>query len=320
MRSTVLSLPPSGRMTLTLFAALLVFTTATLLVFAASLAEAPAASAQTTTSTEPDEPTFGVRCDFSHRNNDDPIVYPGNRGAAHSHDFFGNRSTKYNSTYASLLKAATKRDPDGTTCTRLEDKSAYWIPTVKWNDTILKASRGIFYYRANSKDPATVKPHPAGLKVVPNTGVEWRCEGGAYSTTPPTQCSNGQLGVRVVFPDCVSTDEQGRERLDSADHRSHVAYAVLQSDGERTCPQDKHSPETDSIPVPTLSALIRFPIPTTTGKVTLSSGEASTMHADFFNAWKQEEFDRMVKHCINDYVRRQESPDPVRPEDCKVPR
>ncbi len=280
---------------------------------AASLAKAPAASAQTATSTEPDEPTFGVRCDFSHRNNDDPIVYPGKRGAAHSHDFFGNRSTKYNSSYKSLLAAKT-------TCTRPEDTSAYWIPTVKWNNNTITASRGIFYYRANGKDPATVKPHPAGLKVVPNTGVEWRCEGGAYSATPPAQCSNGQLGVRVIFPDCVSTDEQGRARLDSADHRSHVVYAVLQSDGKRACPPDKHSPETDSIPVPTLSVIVRFLIPTTAGKVTLSSGEASTLHADFFNAWKQEELDRLVKHCINDYVTRQESPDSVQPEDCKVPR
>ncbi len=44
------------------------------------------------------------------------------------------------------------------------------------------------------------------------------------------------------------------------------------------------------------------------------------MHADFFNAWKQEELDRLVKHCINDYVTRQKSGNPVRPEDCKVPR
>jgi len=286
-------------MMLPLFAALLAFTAAALLAFVIASAQTPAAFAQTTTSTQPDEPSFGVRCDFSHRSKDDPIVYPGKKGAAHSHDFFGNRSTNHNSTYESLLKAST-------TCTRPEDTASYWIPTVKWNGTNLTASRGIFYYRANGKTPATVMPHPAGLKVVPNTSFEYRCgDTGTWSSTPPTQCSNGQLDVRVMFPDCSNG------QLDSADHRSHMAYAGLNSEGIRACP------DTHPTPVPTLSVIIRFPIPTSAGKVTLSSGEASTMHADFFNAWKQEELTRLVEHCINDFTTPEARP---RPEDCKVPR
>jgi hypothetical protein len=101
--------------------------------------------------TQPDEPSFGVSCAFSHRNKDDPIVYPGKKGAAHSHDFFGNRSTKYNSTYDSLLNA-------GTTCVHPADKAAYWTPTVKWNGKNLTAKWGLFYYRAGHKDQKTVKP------------------------------------------------------------------------------------------------------------------------------------------------------------------
>ena len=301
----VLSPITSRRMVLPLIAALLAFATATLLAFAASLANAPAASAQMEASMESDEPSFGVRCDFSHRNTDDPIVYPGKQGAAHSHDFFGNRSTKYNSTYTSLLKATTSGDPDGTTCTRPKDKSAYWIPTVKWNGTNIKANRGIFYYRANGKTPGEVQAHPAGLKVVPNTSFEWRCGvGGTWSSTAPTQCSNGQLDVRIMFPDCSNG------QLDSADHRSHMAYAGL-SDGIRKCPSAHPTP------VPTLSAIISFAIPTSAGKVTLSSGEASTLHADFFNAWDQAELKRLVKLCINDYTTPEAR---LRPEDCKVPR
>ena len=61
--------------------------------------KAPAASAQVVASPEA---VFVIRCNFSHRNMDDPIVFPGQQGAAHSHDFFANRSTKYNSTYQSL--------------------------------------------------------------------------------------------------------------------------------------------------------------------------------------------------------------------------
>jgi hypothetical protein len=259
-------------------------------------ASLPTASAQE----EPlnDDPSFGVRCDFSHRNSDDPIVYPGKPGAAHSHDFFGNTSTDAFSTLESLRAA-------GTTCTRAADKSSYWIPTVKWEGKKLKASSGVFYYRTNHKDPTQVQSYPAGLKVVPNTHVEWRCVGETpetpYAKNPPTRCSNGKLGVRIVFPDCSNG------KLDSPRHRSHMAYAEERRDGTKQCPS------THPIPLPSLRATIEFPIPTNKGQVTLSSGDASTMHADFFNAWEQEALDALVATCINGF-----DPAVPRPEECKA--
>ena len=42
------------------------------------------------------------------------------------------------------------------------------------------------------------------------------------------------------------------------------------------------------IPVPTLTINANFEMPTTSGKVTLSSGDASTMHTDFWNTWDQD--------------------------------
>jgi hypothetical protein len=33
---------------------------------------------------------FFANCRFSHTNNDDPIVYPGEPGRSHAHTFFGN--------------------------------------------------------------------------------------------------------------------------------------------------------------------------------------------------------------------------------------
>jgi hypothetical protein len=89
--------------------------------------------------------SFAARCDFSHRKSDDPIVHPGKPGAAHSHDFFGNRSTNAFSTYQSMIGART-------TCSRPEDTAGYWFPTVSWKDQVgtqtLKANRVVFYYRA----------------------------------------------------------------------------------------------------------------------------------------------------------------------------
>jgi hypothetical protein len=285
MRRTGLLLVPSRRRMLALFAALMAFIAAALLAFAVSLTNPPPAFAQTTTA-ETEDPSFSVRCDFNHRNYDDPIVYPGKEGAAHRHDFYGNKSTNYKSTYQSLLAA-------GTTCLHPKDKSAYWTPTLKWSGSIVKASRAVFYYRADYKDPADVKPYPPRLKVVTDTRITWRCEGGSYKTVPPTQCNNG-LGVRIVVPDCLSKDANGNPRTDSADHRSHMAHSTPNSaTGYNECPS------THPISVPEMHMVIKYPIPTSTGTVRLSSGAPSTMHADFFNAWEQTELKRLVTDCIN---------------------
>ena len=214
------------------------------------------------------------------------------------HDFFGNTTTDSDSTLESLRAAQTPTDP-GTTCeprpgNTFGDTAAYWIPKVSWKDsrriTALKASQTFFYYRAGLKDPADVQPYPAGLKIVTEQGknVQWRCLNGAWSTTPPTRCSNGKLVLRIFFPDCLQVDANGRPLLDSADHRSHMVAA-----GSEGCPSDH------PYPVPRLQTNFQFPMPTTSGKVKLSSGEYSTMHADFFNAWQEGALEDLVKRCIN---------------------
>jgi hypothetical protein len=260
--------------------------------------KAPVASAQQAPSSDA---SFVVRCDFSHRKHDDPIVFPGQRGAAHSHDFFGNRSTNYASTYK-RLRAAT-----ATTCFIPADKAAYWMPTMKWGPRTLQPSHALFYYRAARKAPKEVQPHPPGLKVVTNQNshVTWRCADGTRAASPPTRCSNGKLVVRIRFPDCSNG------KLDSADHRLHMAYAVRQSDGTRQCPT------THQKPVPGLSMNVHFPLPTASGKVTLSSGAASTIHADFFNAWDQQKLAALVRSCINAYPFSTKNPKPAR---CKATR
>jgi hypothetical protein len=257
--------------------------------------KAPAASGQEEPS--PTGANFVVRCGFSHRAKVDPIVTPGGT-AFHMHDFFGNTTTNAHSTLESLRAAASRPD-HGTTCeprpgNTFGDTAAYWIPKVSWKDrrgtTALKASQTFFYYRAGLKDPAIVKPQPAGLKIVTVQGqnVEWRCQNGNWSTTPPTQCSNGKLVLRIFFPDCLQVDANRQPLLDSADHRSHMVAA-----GSAGCPS------THPYPVPRLQTNFLFPMPTTRGNVKLSSGDYSTMHADFFNAWQVGTLEDLVKRCIN---------------------
>jgi hypothetical protein len=282
--------------------------------------KAPAASGQEETS--PTEPSFLVKCEFHHRDQVDPIVDFGNPKSHHMHEFFGNTTTNANSTYNTLRAG-------GTTCDDPKDTAAYWIPRVSWTDsrgttTKLTASITRFYYRLGAKSPnVDVNPHPAldtngdgqlddGLKIVTVQGknVEWRCFNGTWSTTAPTQCSNGQLVVRVKFPDCLALARDpatgqpipGKPMLDTDptdprfpdDHRSHMVDAVTPANGGKaTCPTSH------PYPVPRLQTNVEFPIPTTRGKPKLSSGAYSTMHADFFNAWDQQRLDELVRLCIN---------------------
>src|SRR5215218_10801963 len=220
MKRTVLSVALRRRgVILPLSAALLAFIAAALVTFAASVAKAPEASDQTGTTK-----SFSVLCNWSHNSYDDPIVYPGKPSAAHWHGFVGNRTTEYNSAYTSLRNAATTEDPDGSSCFHPDDKSAYWIPTVKRNGTDLKPRYAVAYYRDGQKDPASVKPHPAGLKVVPNTHVTWKCDGGSYQNYPPTQCSSGELSVSIVAPDCSNGE------LDSADNVYNIVDTPASSE------------------------------------------------------------------------------------------
>ncbi len=68
--------------------------------------------------------SFAVQCGFSHALRDDPIVYPGQPGAARArHAFYGNTGHRRLVDRASLLNA-------GTTCTDRKDLAAMWVPTA----------------------------------------------------------------------------------------------------------------------------------------------------------------------------------------------
>jgi Domain of unknown function (DUF1996) len=273
--------------------------------------KAPAASGQD--ETVPNEESFVVKCDFSHRDQVDPIVDFGNPKSFHMHDFYGNTTTDENSTYDTLRAGGTQ--PGGTNCDEPGDTAAYWAPTLSWTDssgtTERTASITRFYYRLGGKSPnVPVNPHPAGLKIVTVQGknVQWRCMNtGTFSTKPPSRCDNGKLVVRVMFPDCLAvvagsnpmkplTDTaDDPSRFPTNDHRSHMVDSVRPENALK----DK-CPSTHPYPVPMLQTNIEFPIPPgTRGKVTLSSGAYTTMHADFFNAWDQTRLEHLVDTCLN---------------------
>lgn len=232
-----------------------------------------------------------VECDFVRFRADDPIVFPGEPGASHLHAFYGNRRVHANSTYRSLRAA-------GTSCGLKADRGAYWAPAAYVNDQLIEPLDADFYYRVLT-DPSAVHAFPRNLRIVAGDAhanapqskkiVDWDCEHGGSSTdrdTPP-DCGTGIVSSRVKFPDCWD----GR-RLDSSDHKRHMAYSVEGPGPWNVCP-DSHP-----IPVPKLLFKQEWPIHDGT-RMTLSSGSAVTMHGDFINSWVQRRLVRMVRRCIN---------------------
>jgi hypothetical protein len=266
-----------------------------LLLAVGASAGVPVAGGAESGSLSPRGTNFFSDCLFSHSAPDDPIVRPGLPGASHPHEFFGNTSTDARSSLQSLLA-------HGTTCMRKADTAAYWVPALYRNGHIVKPLEALIYYRIRSIDQ--VHPFPPGLKIVagnaganaaqPTRIVFWNC---AYPTGPfrPSasipECSRrragmvgrrltGYLRLNINFPDCWDG-----KRLDSSDHRSHMAYS-----SRLRCPASH------PVKVPGLRLTVAYPIRGGAG-LALASGGVYSGHADFFNAWKQGELKRLVEAC-----------------------
>ena len=228
---------------------------------------------------------FAVFCTLSHRSMDDPIVFPGRPGASHRHDFFGNPTTDAASTAASLAAAG------GTTCTNAHDHCAYWTPTVSVHGRAVTPGTLQAYYVQNGRPAGTIRAFPAGFRMIagnPMTRkaqstrvVSWGCAGTAIRDrrTPPV-CAGADLELHVRFPDCWDG-----VHLDIADHRSHMAYSR-----RGRCPSSR--------PVAVPSLQLRFDYAVHAAGVRLSSGAATTAHADFFNAWEPAALGDLVRRCV----------------------
>ncbi len=234
---------------------------------------------------------FVETCRFSHAAPDDPIVFPGKAGASHDHTFVGNRSTNASSTYETLRSS-------GSTCRNPADTAAYWVPTLLQNGAPVLPMGATIYYRRGTLAP--VRTFPNNLRVIAGDATAtspqgmrvtfWSC--GARSGVPPSAtvptCPAGRgsfLRLHVRFPSCWDG-----ARLDSADHKSHMAYAV-----GRRCPS------THPVPVPAITQIYRYPTRGGDGFALASGGQFSA-HADFVNSWRPGALRRLVDGCLNALV------------------
>lgn len=235
-------------------------------------------------------PQFVSTCDFSHAKADDPIVYPRVAFVSHLHDFFGNATTNADSTPSTLIAAGS------TTCADPQDTAAYWVPALLNNNQLVAPLRMRVYYRLARENPATLKPLPAGLVMIAGDShatvaqstsiVSYGCgdgPGSARQSTPPVCSSGPTLQAQITFPNCWDG-----VNLDSANHKSHMAYAA-----SGVCPADH------PVEMPQITETVIYPR-FTAGTLTLSSGSMYSLHADFMNGWVQSALNNLVQRCLVD--------------------
>ena len=250
---------------------------------------------------------FRTRCEFSHLSNDDPIVKPGQPGAAHLHMYYGNTAADTFSTPWSIANSG------GSTCDGFElNRTAYWFPTLMdvKGDVRIPNNMMLYYKGENgAPPPGGFSEMPAGLKMIagnpaatsPQPAADnfgWAC-GDMFAnpkvTLIPSNCTS-RLMLKVAFPRCWN----GRTDFDAADALSFVVYASAGPAGG-TCP--KSHPKV----FPVVSALFDWEVNGSTagwhlssdvkGTTTLPGG--TTMHGDWFGGWQPAVMTKWTTGCIN---------------------
>jgi hypothetical protein len=230
---------------------------------------------------------FFFPCPLSHSAMDDPIVFPGQPGASHMHDFFGNNSTDAYSTATSLADATTG-------CRVAKDKSGYWVPELyRLGAPVMPAKIQVYYRNQTTTAP---QPFPFGLRLVQGDAHAtapqddwanreyWSCDAGPRFSSPP-DCPTGTfLVINIRFPQCWDG-----VHLDSGDHRSHMAVS---SKGQ--CPADH------PVVLPLLLLKVKYDIHNgARGGLSLASGSIYSVHGDFFNVWDPPTLASLISRCID---------------------
>lgn len=271
--------------------------------------------------------SFAAPCDHAVQRREDP--YRGTSGAdSHLHEFFGATDPHGDSTRGELRGQTT-------TCQReLHQTSSYWMPAVRWRyEDASGATRyaeptmsgrqndAVIYYRHGEKNHQTVKPFPAGVKMLASAPTTtYNCDdGGEQKSSPPDKCSTGRMEVRFKFPDCWDANQA--QNPDGFVGR--MAYARERADGSRTCEGVERGGYTYERPMAqiTMNVLFESEYFKRSGGLQVSVDEAmgswtgsGHMHADFFNAWDQAKLNNLTENCINKVP-----PTKPRPDFCQAP-
>lgn len=255
---------------------------------------------------------FRIGCKVSHMNNDDPLLYPYQQGAAHHHTFFGNTSVNYKSDLNNF--GAT----GNSTCTGgIMNRSAYWVPSMintETNTPISPNGDVLVYYKSGGIDGSLIKPPPKGLRMIAgdmkakdnsvynNTGFTCHAGPNSKRTSWPRNmeipsgknCEPGDdLMFSIGFPQCWDG-----KNLDSPNHKDHMAY-----------PNNLSCPATHPVAIPAITVNVHYTINEGDNleKWRLSSDNYAfngknggySAHSDYVEGWDRTFIEGIVKNCIN---------------------
>jgi hypothetical protein len=239
-------------------------------------------------------------CPYDHSLADDPILFLGQPGVSHLHDFLGNTSTDAYSTYPAMVAAET-------TCGTAADTAGYWTPALFSSDARVlpegfyadgEATRNTFYYRTdNVVDSYHVTAFPPNFQMVagnshatseadnPYLGREiyWGCSNNSpdVKSKVPINCSTGAITLHVGFPNCW-------DGVLVPNETSHLRY-----------PSSLKCPTGYDTVLPRVIFRLEYPVGTSSESITLASGPYYTAHADFWNTWDQTGLQELVDRCLN---------------------
>lgn len=263
-----------------------------------------------------------VKCDVNNQpavavGTYDPIVNHNGQGAMHEHQFFGNiawhsLANPNTANYEDLVgKTNNCRKVLGLTYSA--DSAGYWIPTLRYTTgpkagQLVPAQQFTAYYRSaagTTFGPAVA--FPADTRLVSEPGhYNWTCgqKSGArsapVSSIPDCTGLSGKPGLTLTahidFPSCwdgVKPNHTASEVGDTRDN-AHYRYKV-----------GKSCPAGFPIGVTELRETVQFQYTGPGNDVALSSdahagvNDGQSLHGDFWNAWRQPEFEQFIKTCVN---------------------
>jgi len=244
---------------------------------------------------------FRTVCGFSHMSFDDPIVFPGQPGKSHLHVFFGNTGTDAFSTADSLASTGNSTCRGG-----IANRTAYWVPATidtRTGAPVVPVTTNMYYKNGSiRRSDDVIQPFPRGLRMIagdatntaPKGHFRFTCEGKGIAFKEYKEIPNCPVGARmteiVFFPQCWDG-----KNLDSPDHKSHMSYPV-----KFRCPASH------PVPVPEITYKISYAVnePNQATYWKLSSDHyddsipaGRSMHADWFDGWKESVMEAWVKGC-----------------------
>jgi hypothetical protein len=282
---------------------------------------------------------FRMICGAGQVSYDDPIVYPGQPGASHLHQFYGNLGANANSTYSSLRTTgnSTCGDPNNPAAV---NRSGYWMPAMLdgAGHVVKPMYVTIYYKRIPASDPRCTRSNPGSVGdcVGIPTGLRWitgyNMQGGANDTqtsffcqdsddgTVKTLSSDQKTNITDVIPICpigarltlliAGPDCWDGKNLDSADHRSHVSHSAYVWDAALNQSYDRcDDAHPYHMPKITIQAFYTVDANFAANKWHLSSDEmvpgapsGTTFHADYFEAWSPTVRNTWQTDCIDAHM------------------